>query len=344
MPKAKGERSAVSTRKNPIAGRSSRRLQKSVKEERAHESESDDEETAHGSEVDQSTAGDAPSDEPINDSADGEGNSLVPALENMALTMPQEPAPPGWTYQLVPITYQGETAGQAAFRLFGKSLNIESALTKRLYDEQSLRPVQQRNRKTNLNMTRRSNAEALLAHITGVQVQQPCKNCSGGHGPWKECVIYDGEMCGSCTNCWYNASGSRCTFHDNNQTCFFLPAPFPMVQPGGMPTLPMGVSSMLTGSGQYYLGYNNQQSPAQQETALDRLQSIGAIAGGISSNPMDRLIGRVESAAIELGNRIGEFQEFIQTPQGHLMMTQRTTQMATPALSSVEELASDHEN
>ncbi|KAG8354105.1 hypothetical protein FVEN_g12911 [Fusarium venenatum] len=59
---------------------------------------------------------------------------------------------------------------------------------------------------------------------------------------------------------------------------------------------------------------------------------------------MDRLIGRVESAAIELGNRIGEFQEFIQTPQGHLMMTQRTTQMATPALSSVEELASDHEN
>jgi hypothetical protein len=20
-------------------------------------------------------------------------------------------------------------------------------------------------------------------------------------------------MCGSCTNCWFNASGSRCTFH-----------------------------------------------------------------------------------------------------------------------------------
>ncbi|CEI68603.1 unnamed protein product [Fusarium venenatum] len=343
MPKAKGERS-VSARKNPIAGRSSRRLQKSsdaapkktnnkksVKEERVHESESDDEETAHDSEDDQSTAGDAPSDESVNDSADGEGNALVPALENMALTMPQQPAPPGWTYQLVPITYQGETAGQAAFRLFGKSLNIESALTKRLYDEQSLRPVQQRNRKTKLNMTRRSNAEALLAHITGVQVQQPCKNCSGGHGPWKECVIYDGEMCGSCTNY-------------NNQTCFFLPAPFSMLQPEGMPALPMGVSPMLTGSSQYYLGYNNQQSLAQPSTALDRLQSIGAIASGISSNPMDRLIGRVESAAIELGNRIGEFQEFIQTPQGHLMMTQRTTQMATPALSSVEELASDHEN
>ncbi|KAL3593748.1 hypothetical protein FPOAC2_08049 [Fusarium poae] len=59
---------------------------------------------------------------------------------------------------------------------------------------------------------------------------------------------------------------------------------------------------------------------------------------------MDRLIGRVEGAAIELGNRIGEFQEFIRTPQGQLMMGQRTTQVATPALSTVEELPSDYEN
>ncbi|KAG8668745.1 hypothetical protein FPOAC1_008129 [Fusarium poae] len=358
MPKAKGQRS-VSARKNPISSRSSRRGQQpsnaAPKKERVDESESDDEESAHDSEDEQSTTGNVPSDESHNDSADGESNALVPALESMALTMPQQPAPPGWTYQLVPITYQGETAGQAAFRLYGKDLNIDSALTKRLYDELSLRAVNQRHRKTKLNMTRRSNAEALLAHITGVQVQHPCKNCSAADGPWQECVIYDGEMCGSCTNCWYNASGSRCTFHDNNQTCFFLPAPYPMVQPGGMPALPMGASPMHTASGQYYLGYNNpqsqhysaysnEQSPAQQDTPLDRLQRIGAIASGISSNPMDRLIGRVEGAAIELGNRIGEFQEFIRTPQGQLMMGQRTTQVATPALSTVEELPSDYEN
>jgi hypothetical protein len=53
----------------------------------------------------------------------------------------------------------------------------------------------------------------LLAHITGDLAPRPCKNCHKGHGPWTQCVVYDGQMCGSCANCWFNASGSRCTFH-----------------------------------------------------------------------------------------------------------------------------------
>ncbi|KAI1044028.1 hypothetical protein LB505_007706 [Fusarium chuoi] len=87
-------------------------------------------------------------------------------------------------------------------------------------------------------MERRSNVEAFLAHLTGVQVSRSCKNCSKGHGPWSECIIYDGQMCGSCTNCWFNASGSRCTFHENNQNSIYAPAPLYHPQSAGMPTQP----------------------------------------------------------------------------------------------------------
>jgi hypothetical protein len=48
-----------------------------------------------------------------------------------------------------------------------------------------------------------------------------------------------------------------------------------------------------------------------------------AMANGISGTALDRLISRVESAAIELGNRLGEFQDFIGTNQGRAMMAQR---------------------
>ncbi|GKU03910.1 hypothetical protein FLAG1_07731 [Fusarium langsethiae] len=356
MPKSKGGRSA-SARKNPIEGRSSRRTKKSsttatkksnakkpVKKERVQELESDNEETA----------GNVSANESVDGSADGESNTLEPAGEDMALTIPQRPAPPGWTWQLVPITYHGETAGEVAYRLYGENMKTDSALIKRLYDELALRPAIQRHRNVKLNMMRRSNVEAFLSHLTGVPVAQPCRSCARGYGPWTECIIYDGQMCGSCTNCWYNASGSRCTFHENNQTCIFVPAPFPLMQTGGMPLLPMRVSPMLTAPNtvpsQYYSAYTNGQPSAQQHNPLERLQSIGAISSGISGTALDRLIGRIESAAIELGNRIGEFQEFVQTPEGYLMMAQRTAQVATPSESTVEEIAeveevdSDQEN
>jgi hypothetical protein len=64
----------------------------------------------------------------------------------------------------------------------------------------------------------------LLAHMTGQSAPKPCKNCHKGHGPWTQCVVYDGQMCGSCTNCWFNASGSRCTFHGKLHFFPTLPA------------------------------------------------------------------------------------------------------------------------
>lgn len=90
----------------------------------------------------------------------------------------------------------------------------ESALAKRLAREPGQRHAQQRRPEQSLNLARRSNVEALFAHIAGEEVLQPCKNCRKGHGPWTVCVIVDGQMCGSCANCWFNASGARCSFHE----------------------------------------------------------------------------------------------------------------------------------
>ncbi|KAI1014041.1 hypothetical protein LB504_008636 [Fusarium proliferatum] len=130
------------------------------------------------------------------------------------------------------------TAGDVALEIYGSRIVIDSTLGKKLAGETSLRPIRQRRSDMVLNMERRSNVEAFLAHLTGVQVSRSCKNCSKGHGPWSECIIYDGQMCGSCTNCWFNASGSRCTFHENNQNSIYAPAPLYHPQSAGMPTQP----------------------------------------------------------------------------------------------------------
>lgn len=94
------------------------------------------------------------------------------------------------------------------------TLNVESALAKRLAREPGLRLAQQRRPEQQLNLARRSNVEALFAHIAGDLAPSACKNCHKGHGPWTSCVVVDGQMCGSCANCWFNASGARCSFHE----------------------------------------------------------------------------------------------------------------------------------
>ncbi|KPM36820.1 hypothetical protein AK830_g9748 [Neonectria ditissima] len=108
------------------------------------------------------------------------------------------------------------TAADVALDMYGDSIKIDSSLCRKLASETALRDPIQRRSEQRLNLERRSNVEAMLAHITGRQVERSCKNCHKGHGPWKECVVYEGQMCGSCTNCWFNASGARCTFHENN--------------------------------------------------------------------------------------------------------------------------------
>lgn len=88
-----------------------------------------------------------------------------------------------------------------------------STLSRRLMSQPGRRLASQRRKEQKLNLVRRSNVEALLAHVSGQQAASACKNCHKGHGPWTSCVVVDGQMCGSCANCWYNASGARCSFH-----------------------------------------------------------------------------------------------------------------------------------
>lgn len=115
--------------------------------------------------------------------------------------------------EMMESSVPSRTAADVAMGVYGDTLRIDSALCKKLAGEAARREPTQRRSDQKLNIERRSNVEALLAHVTGEVAGRPCKNCHKGHGPWTQCVVYDGQMCGSCTNCWFNASGSRCTFH-----------------------------------------------------------------------------------------------------------------------------------
>ncbi|PHH91836.1 hypothetical protein CDD83_10086 [Cordyceps sp. RAO-2017] len=68
------------------------------------------------------------------------------------------------------------------------SVRIDSVLCKRLAREPARREPIQRRPGQVLNTGRRSNVEALLAHVTGQVAGEACKNCRKEHGPWTQCV------------------------------------------------------------------------------------------------------------------------------------------------------------
>ncbi|RBR02873.1 uncharacterized protein FIESC28_11829 [Fusarium coffeatum] len=305
MPKTKTKSKAAAARKNPLGTRSSQRMKNSeparrVKEEQAQHVEdpnddhSQDPQPVTGSQP-SSDSGDSPSTMG-SQSPNGSPNTESPILEPVG-TSSLTPAsravagevPSGWAYQLVPRGGQYGTAGEIANSMYGDELNNDSALSSRLSNERALRPVRQRRPETHLNMDRRSNVEAFLAHLTGVPVHRACKNCAKGHGPWHECIIYDGQMCGSCTNCWYNASGSRCTFHEVNQNSMFAPSPVYTPDSLGMPSVytqpsrtlssPQGGSAVNNSAHIGGSAYVNQNSFAQQHAPLAGLQSLGLNTG-----------------------------------------------------------------
>lgn len=114
----------------------------------------------------------------------------------------QEPTqpPPKTTEQMA------EESGYAGFK-------VDSAFAKRMSRDPGQRLAEQRRQGQDLNLVRRSNVEALFAQIAGSEAANPCAHCRKGQGPWTVCVVYSGQMMGSCANCWFNASGSRCSFH-----------------------------------------------------------------------------------------------------------------------------------
>ncbi|KAH8171980.1 hypothetical protein LIA77_08748 [Sarocladium implicatum] len=97
-----------------------------------------------------------------------------------------------------------------------RNFRLDGSVCKKLAIEPAVRQPEQRVAHRVLNMGRRGNAEALLCQTTGREATNSCKNCKRGHGPWIKCVVYPGLFYGSCSNCWFNASGARCTFQESN--------------------------------------------------------------------------------------------------------------------------------
>ncbi|PTB67861.1 hypothetical protein BBK36DRAFT_1167159 [Trichoderma citrinoviride] len=210
------------------------------------------------------------------------------------------------------VACRARTAADIAYAAYGDLVKIDSALCKKLASEAALRKPVQRRADQKLNIERRSNVEALLAHMTGQPAAHPCKNCRKGHGPWSQCIVYEGQMCGSCTNCWFNASGSRCTFHENNH---------PMPQA-------LYTNSSAAASGATILASLSQGPPPPpprpphppaptnpRSLSVDRLitQTITDVA---TFSKRERFLARIEAAAKELGMRIAEYEEYLETPEG----------------------------
>jgi hypothetical protein len=74
----------------------------------------------------------------------------------------------------------------------------------------SARAAEARSNKT-LDLLRPSNREAYLTQCVGAVSAAPCKSCSKGLGPWKQCCVAAGFLRGSCANCHYGGEGKRCS-------------------------------------------------------------------------------------------------------------------------------------
>ncbi|KAH7159950.1 hypothetical protein B0J13DRAFT_117262 [Dactylonectria estremocensis] len=225
---------------------------------------------------------------------------------------------------LTPMASQGPTAEDVALEIYGNSIRIDSAFCRKLAAETAIHDPAQRRPGQKLNMERRSNVEAVLAHITGDLAPNPCKNCRKGHGPWKSCIVYDGQMCGSCTNCWFNASGSRCTFHENNHpqlptfygtvgvapgTIIYQQTPVPLpYQPQSTRDL-----SQLAPSGLPITSPDLSNWGLSDPTGRLVTQAMGDV---VNFSRRERHLARIESAAEELGMRIAEYDEYLRTPEG----------------------------
>ncbi|KAI1412944.1 hypothetical protein F5Y13DRAFT_162138 [Hypoxylon sp. FL1857] len=182
----------------------------------------------------------------------------------------------------------------------------ESTLAKRLADAPGMRLAEQRRPGQPLNLLRRSNVEALFAQISGVEAPQPCKNCHKGHGPWTSCIVIDGYMCGSCANCWFNASGSRCSFHETRNPQAHANQASQMLS-GENLTFPTPASAMVP--------FNFVSIPASADP-LVRYRVEQAMAQVRGANKKTRMMYLIEATARQLAYLITQYEEEAQENQG----------------------------
>ncbi|KAJ9154851.1 hypothetical protein NKR23_g2220 [Pleurostoma richardsiae] len=211
---------------------------------------------------------------------------------------------------------------------------IDSAFAKRLSREPGQRHADQRKPDQHLNMVRRSNVEALFAQIAGDLAPSPCHHCRKGQGPWTQCVLYGGQMMGSCANCWFNASGSRCSFHEKSNPPpplyhTHVTAPLIAAEPGGaypvpaIPLAPHGTEPSTPGQavplGAYHI-------PAYSDDPNVRYTVEKAIADVRRADRSTRHLMKIEIKAKQLALEIVEYEEAVQQQQQHQQHQQQQQQ------------------
>ncbi|PHH52937.1 hypothetical protein CFIMG_002159RA [Ceratocystis fimbriata CBS 114723] len=233
------------------------------------------------------------------------------------------------------------------------NLDIESAastLSKRLAPQPGRRIAVQRRQDQTLNLGRRSNVEALLAHIAGNEAASACKNCHKGHGPWNTCVVVEGQMCGSCANCWYNASGSRCSFHETNNPQAHQPA---LHNNRASAFHSQAAASRLSQTSQ---GLLLQPNAAFAATSATQAQGIvaadfAALHSGLDDEATTliekafrevregsaraRHLLAIDAAAKQLALRMHEYDVFLQTPEGAQMRQEELESLRSPDPASM---------
>lgn len=164
-----------------------------------------------------------PAPQPLVAATDFQPNPPPPPPPSQPIQAPPPPTPPPpphhnhQHHQPPAQSPPHKTTEQMAHESGYEGFKIDSAFAKRMSRDPGQRMAEQRRHGQDLNLVRRSNVEALFAQIAGAEAANPCTHCRKGQGPWTVCVVYSGQMMGSCANCWFNASGSRCSFHGTCQ-------------------------------------------------------------------------------------------------------------------------------
>ncbi|KAG8406211.1 hypothetical protein J3459_019417 [Metarhizium acridum] len=124
-------------------------------------------------------------------------------------------------------------------------------------------------------------------------------------------------MCGSCTNCWFNASGSRCTFHENNnpQPPHFAPsAAGSFLLPGSAACSDIPSNSLLAATPPV----TSSQSDILHWALADETEAVSEPDDG-RYRQLDKkrtIYCQIEAAGQGMGMRIAEYDEYLQTPEG----------------------------
>jgi hypothetical protein len=225
----------------------------------------------------------------------------------------------------------GRTAEQYARESGYPELTIDSALSKRLAREPGVRLAMQRRDEQQLNLKRRSNVEALLAHVSGTITASPCKNCHKGHGPWTSCVVVDGQMCGSCANCWYNASGARCSFHEvRNPQAQHQPAVLATTSPFNIQ--PMAAAAQALNQGMMAGGGNGMTSISYDGNVRFVVESAMQSIRNTNGDQRARLLARIETHARNLALSIQEYEDYMQSEEA--AMSHQDVQATGPTAGS----------